>query len=384
VTKAEQYCLNSTGVKSKIVLIAVALMLLLGWLTWNKPHHEVPAQPASGAVTNEALAQTFSPVPGIASARAVILSSQPPPATNLLARIINGDAPQLTMEQLHAYLEANHRDAESLLIAFQATHNRELLDEATAKYPEDPRVAYTAWFRAESSANDPDALNAKRQALDTFKQTAPDNSLANYLSAANYFKTDHPELAVEEVQAGAGKAKFDDYVQDAIQGMQEAYEKAGYSEVEAKLAATTGALLPHLVELKQTGLSLLELANKYTQSGDTGSAQSAIQMCLDLGERLNDPNAMTLIQELVGVAIQRKAYDAMAATITDPATSQAIQARIEALAKYRDDIKTTVSSLNLEDWMQTASSEDVSSYLDRERIFGERRAMQWLANRKQR
>jgi hypothetical protein len=183
------------------------------------------------------------------------------------------------------------------------------------------------------------------------------------------------------MQAGASKTKFDDYTQEAILGMQEAYQTAGYSEVEAKLAATTGALLPHLAELKQDGLSLLEAASKWSQSGDTISAQSAMQMSLDLGQRLSDPNSMTLIQQLVGLAIQRKAYDAMAAATTDPAAGQEIQDRIKELQQYRDGIKNQVSSLNIETWLQTASPEDISGYIDRERLLGEQRAMQWLANR---
>jgi hypothetical protein len=304
-----------------------------------------------------------------------------PQTTNLIARIIHEGLPDLTVEQLEPYLHANHRDAASLLTAYRATHKRELLDEAIANFPNDPRVAYTAWYRTEPGPDDPDGLKARRQALDKFEQVAPDNSLANYLSAANYFKTGHPDQAMQEMQAGASKTKFDDYTQEAILGMQEAYQTAGYSEVEAKLAATTGALLPHLAELKQDGLSLLEAASKWSQSGDTISAQSAMQMSLDLGQRLSDPNSMTLIQQLVGLAIQRKAYDAMAAATTDPAAGQEIQDRIKELQQYRDGIKNQVSSLNIETWLQTASPEDISGYIDRERLLGEQRAMQWLANR---
>ena len=84
-------------------------------------------------------------------------------------------------------------------------------------------------------------IKARRQALDILKQAAPDNALANYLSAGNYFKSGQPEQAIEELQAGAAKLNFNDYTQDSIQSMTEAYMAAGYSEAEAKLAATTGA-----------------------------------------------------------------------------------------------------------------------------------------------
>ena len=109
----------------------------------------------------------------------------------------------------------------------------------------------------------------------------------------------------------------DDSIEDAIQSMTEAYLAAGYPEAESKLAAMSGALLPHLSELKQAGVSLVELANSYRQAGDAASAQAALQMGLDLGQRLDDPNSMTLIQTLVGIAVQRKTLDAMAATASD-------------------------------------------------------------------
>jgi hypothetical protein len=376
---------KSPGMKSKyIVISALALFGVLGWglLVKQPPPAAVAPVPASNSDGVEPALPAPHNTPA-ASTPAFSPAEPPPPATNPLARYIKGDVPSLTLEQLQTFLQANHRSAESLLTAYQATHNRELLDEAIAKYPNDPRVAFNAWFHPEPSADDPEGLKARRQALDNFKQVAPDNALANYLSAANYFKTGQPGLAVQDMQAGATKGRYDDYVQDAIQSMQEAYQTAGYPEVEAKLAATTGALLPHLAELKAAGMGLLDLAGSYKQSGDSASAQSAVQMCLDLGQRLDDGDSLTLIQLLVGLAIQRKAYDAMAASALDPAAAQAIQASIDSLTKRREDIKNSVSSLNLESWLQTAPAEDVKSYLDRERLFGEQRALQWLANRQQ-
>jgi hypothetical protein len=302
--------------------------------------------------------------------------------TNLIACILKGDLPTLTLDQLKTYLESNHRDAESLLAAYQATHKRALLDEAIAKYPNDPRVAYTAWFRSQPGAGDPGALQARRQALDLLKQAAPDNALANYLSAANYFKSGQPEQAVQELQAGASKPKYNDYTQDAIQSMEEAYRAAGYSGVESKAAATSGALLPHLAEIKQAGLSLVELANSYQQAGDPTSAQAALQMCLDLGQRLDDPNSLTLIQPLVGIAIQRAGLAAIAAAAPDADTAQAVQERLDGLNQQRAGIRALVAGQPIETWLPNAPPEDVNTYFDRMRLFGEQRALQWLAARR--
>ena len=104
-------------------------------------------------------------------------------------------------------------------------------------------------------------------------------------------------------------------------------------------------------------------------------------MGLDLGQRLDDPNSMTLIQTLVGIAIQRKTLDAMAAVALDAASGQAIQDRVNALLQQREAIKAAVVAASPETWLQTASAQDVSAYVDRHRLFGEQNAMQWLANR---
>jgi tetratricopeptide (TPR) repeat protein len=313
---------------------------------------------------------------------APIVQEQKPLPTNFMALLIKGEIPAPTLDQLKNYLEVNHRNAESLLAGYRATHEKGLLDEALTNFPNDPRVAYTAWFRTPVEPGDSSGLQARRQALDRLKQAAPDNSLANYLSAANYFKSGQPEQAVQEMLAGASKPKFDDYVQYDIQRMEEAYLAAGYPEFAAKAAAGAGALLPHLAELKQAGLSLVELANSYQQAGDTASAQAAFQMSMDLGQRLDDPNSLTLIQALVGMAIQRKGLEAMAAAAPDSDTAQALQGQLKALDQQRAGIKEMTSSLQIETWLQTAPPEDVSAYFDRVRIFGEQQAMQWLASRR--
>ena len=371
---------NLAVMKPRIVIVAALAVLLVGWMLFRpSAQRRRELSPADTAI----VVAPDEPTPHVTTVTAATPTAQVKGAqtTNLMALLLKGELPTLTPDQLKTYLEANHRDAESLLAAYQATHDRALLDEAIAKYPNDPRVAYAAWFRS-PSAGDPGALQARRQALDVLKQAAPDNALANYLSAANYFKAGQPELALQELQAGAAKPRYNDYTQDAIQSMEEAYRAAGYSDVESKAAATSGALLPHLAELKQAGLSLIELANSYQQAGDPASAQAALQMCLDLGQRLDDPNSLTLIQPLVGNAIQRAGLTAMAAAAPDADTAQAIQERLNALNQQRAGIRSLVADQPIETWLPNAPSEEANAYFDRMRLFGEQRALQWLATRR--
>ena len=54
------------------------------------------------------------------------------------------------------------------------------------KYPNDPQVAFEALFAKDLSPEQ------RRQWLSAFEQSAPDNPLANYLSARDYLKAGHP------------------------------------------------------------------------------------------------------------------------------------------------------------------------------------------------
>jgi hypothetical protein len=366
--------------KSKIVISALAVSFL-GWLAFRYFPHTVSTEPAPLPEVVEAVAPTGPthghPVPTDTALSFVAQRER----TNLFAQLANGESLPVTLEQLAHYLQANHRNAESLLAAYQATHEKSLLEEAMTNYPNDPRVAYSAWFRSSADRDDAEALKVRREKLDLLKEAAPDNALVNYLSAGNYFASGQRDLALQELQAGAAKPNFNDYTQDSIQSMTEAYMAAGYSEAEAKLSATTGTLLPHLAELKQDGLQLVELAKSYQQAGDIASARAMLQMCQDLGSRLDDANSMTLIQPLVGIALQRMGLEAAASMATDTGTSQALQNQINALARQREDIKSLVSAFPIEQWLQTAAPEEIIAYCDRQRVFGEQKTLQWLADR---
>ena len=101
-----------------------------------------------------------------------------------------------------------------------------------------------------------------------------------------------------------------------------------------------------------------------------------------LGQRLDDPNSLTLIQPLVGNAIQRAGLAAMAAAAPDADTAQAIQDRLNALNQERAGIRALVADQPIETWLPDAPPEEANAYFDRRRLFGEQRALQWLATRR--
>ncbi len=100
-------------------------------------------------------------------------------STNAFARFPWGvDRPKLTAEQVEAYLRENHRDAASLLAAARASGDKTYLREAMEKYPNDPRVAFDAYFLAGPRDSDKLASAESRNWLDAFKQSDPDPASA--------------------------------------------------------------------------------------------------------------------------------------------------------------------------------------------------------------
>ena len=295
-------------------------------------------------------------------------------ATNLLDRLIKGDGVQLTPEQIGAFLAANHRSSESLLAASRASDDPAYLKEAKERFPDDPRVQYAAIFKSDSPEE-------RRQWLDRLKQTAPDNALPDYLLALDDLKGGRSQQGVQELADAVGKAGLQDYSLDFIQIAEEAYRSAGYSEVESKLIATSGLLLPQLAQFKQLSGQIVDLANSYRQAGDTASEQAVLQMALHLGQQLDvgANGGKFLINNLVGIAIQLNALKVM-----DPASpygdsGQTVQDYMDQITQHKAAIRQFAQQN--EKLLPNMPPEDLISFLDREKLYGEPAALQWYLNK---
>jgi RNA polymerase sigma factor (sigma-70 family) len=294
--------------------------------------------------------------------------------TNLVAllhQLQQGDHfPKLTTAQIESYLKQNGRSASSLLAAFRVTGEKTFLQEAMQKYPYDPGVNFSALFNEASSPEE------RRQQLDAFKQSAPQNALANYLSALEYFKSGQTDQAVQELNAASGKQRFQDYSADFVQNDEEAWRNAGYSVAEAKTAASMLLLLPHLGEMKQLTQDTVALANSYRQAGDEASAQAALKVAVNFGERLDGSPGQALVNQLTGDAIQTIALRAMDPTSPYGQDGQTVQNRLDQLAQQRTEIAQLTRQFDTVG--PQVSEQDWISYMDRWRSFGEEAALRWL------
>ena len=289
--------------------------------------------------------------------------------TNLYARF-KDKQPKLTAEQVEPYLQANRRNAASLLAAYRTTGDAALLAEAMGQYPNDPQVAFEAVFKKDASPEE------RHQWLEALKKSDAGNSLPNYLLALDYFKSGQTDQAVQELVAASGKHQFQDYTLDRMQDDEEAYLAAGYSVAEAR---TIPVSLPQLRQVKDLGLSLVDLAKSYRQSGDEASAQAALQMAANLGQRYKDTPGETEVSWLTGMAVERIALSAMDPSGPYGGDGQTVQDRLNQLNQKKAELKELKAQL--EPLLPNLSDQDWISYTDRWRVFGEESAIRWVVNK---
>ena len=295
-------------------------------------------------------------------------------ATNFIAWLVKGgEVPKLTAAQLKRYLDENRRSPASLLAAYRTSGDAALLREAMGQYPADPKVAFEALMSKELPSDE------RRQWLETLKKAAPENPMANYLSALDFFKAGQTDQAVQELSAAAGRRGLSDYTVERIQADEEAYRAAGYSDVEAKMAATWGVALPQLAPLKNLTQNIVDLAAAYRREGDPASADAALQIAIGLGQQMDASTGtcVPLVTRLVGIAVQRMALGAM-----DPSTGYGdgtVQQQLDQLVQRRTSIHDLVQQVN--PLMQQMTAEDWQNYNQRTLVFGEENAMGWLVNK---
>jgi len=361
-------------------LLLLSAVGLLGGLVWLKamrpsPRGDVLESPAP-AKTVEVDAEKL---PGSGSTPVAFRPQarvNPDSPATLITRLLNGeDIPRPGSAELEGFLDANGRRAGSLLGAFRATGDRNFLREAMEKAPSDPRVAFAAYWFGTTAKYDEPASPERRQWLENLKQSDPNDSLGNFLSARDYFNAGQPDKALAELSAASGKTAYRDYSREFIQDAEEAYRAAGLSEAEAKVIACSELPLPHLAQLKKLAQGVVNLAGTYRQAGDEASAQAVLQLGLNVSQRLRSGGDQSLIQDLVGIATERIVLDGLDPAAAFGADGQTVKGRLDQMLQEREQIKA--SAKQIETMLPTMSEQDLVTFFDRTKTLGESAAMRW-------
>lgn len=314
----------------------------------------------------------------------------------------NKPPPRLPREVVEAYLQTRQRDMTSLLAAFHALGDTDLLAEAAARFPNDPRVQWTVLSH--------DLFpEERRKWLDLFKTSAPDNALANYLSAQNlmqnnydeasgkwlfgtdklplqeFLKTSAAQTAINELAAATGKSLFKNFMIEARLDEEELNLAAGRSPIQARLGAYGWGAdqMSELARFKSTAICLQELTKSYLAAGDTASAQDLTRMGLALADRLRTgESGKLLIDQLVGMASEALLINAWDGnTSCEFLGGKTPKERQAELKTERAGLRAL--SAAVEGQESALNESDMLSYLDRQRIYGELEAWRWLQQRTQ-
>jgi len=219
----------------------------------------------------------------------------------------------------------------------------------------------------------------QRQWLEAFEKSAPNNSLANYLSAINEFNAGQIDEGVKELSAAAGKP-LDDYTVSRSENDVEAYLAAGYPPAEAEQFGTSQLLLPQLAQLKNLTRQISDLAGAYRQTGDLASSQAVLLMADNLGQQYANPSpGEPTITQLVGIAIENIALKGMDPNLPYGDNGQTVQDRLNQLLQQKTDVQQLVQQA--ENLLPRLTPQDLILYKNRWLMFGEQNAEQWLLSK---
>lgn len=287
---------------------------------------------------------------------------------------------ELTREQIDAYLTKKNRGAVSLIAAYSLTHDTNFLYEAARNYSDNSHVQL-AVLAANLFPGD------RWRWLEAFKQSAPDNSLANYLAACEYFKAGQPEQAVGELTEASGKSSLNMYWLDNEQAVIEVYVNAGFTPAVANLLGFANSIPQSalLSASRQLSRDIIALANQDRQDGDIATADNLITSGLTLGNRLaTGDTGKLLINELVGNAIQVSLLSNLnpSTAVEFDGTTQTVAERLADLQARKSNINDLIKSTPLDALTPLRSSnDDVLTYFGLVRTDGELAAMQWLRDK---
>ena len=357
--------ITMTATTKALLVTAASATLITGWLGWRHADRLPPMVPKTTHLPTHLEAPKV-PAPKMTGPRLGSIASPTPPTKpeGLLARFFENPDKLLKLrpEQLQGYLADNKRNAESLLAALRLTGDIAFLREAARSFPKDAAVQLELAFRS-------GVAGERRRALDSMKQADPDNALTDYISALEHLRVGDYASAFSDLSEASAKGTLDDYALPAMQSAEEAYLAAGFTPVEAKAAAMMGLQRRQIEPLRELSKQLAALQKGYSDAGDTTSAEAVRQMGLALG-RQTQFGAAFFIDELVGMSIEKQ--------FLDPNSDDTRQKEIKQRTDY---IRSLTGSRQWNQLMTSGSANELTLFLDRQKIYGEEAAIRWLLQR---
>jgi hypothetical protein len=276
---------------------------------------------------------------------------------------------ELSREQIEAYLRQNRRSAESLMAAYRMSRDQSYLREAATNFPGVPAIQFAV-------IADKAFPGEQRQWIDAFKASSPDNALAWYFSALDYFNSKQPDQAALELAEASRRQSFNTYAAQSSQAVEEMCESAGWPPLAAKACAPSSESLSYLTSIKSLASQMNQAQQQDVARGDATSANSMSSMGMVLG---NDLLAGGPIEQLVGIAVEKNVLGQL-----DPATSYDFLngSTDESLAELARRKLAIRDGLNAKEAaLPTLNETDLNAFFERKKLYGEMNAVLWLQSK---
>jgi len=285
------------------------------------------------------------------------------------------EAPRhIPAEVIESYLERNGRSAASLVAAVVvADEDEAYVREAAQRFPNDPLVQFTVLYKNLFPEQ-------RREWLDRFMKSAPENALPAYLSAQEHLKAGEIAAGVSDLVEASQRQAYSDYSLETMLEVEQLGMHSGSSVLEAKLDAMVTVPMPQLSPFRQLSRQMLTLRDQYLTTGDAASARAMEQMVLGLSDRLTvGEGSRFLISQLVGVALERQLLERLPSEVFSDVLGMTPAQRAEELSAWRTAVKSGVPDMEV--LLGRASETEAISYFDRLKSVGELGAMHWWQTR---
>jgi hypothetical protein len=284
--------------------------------------------------------------------------------------------PKIPRDKAEAWLAKHSRNAASLLAVFRALDDTNYLNEAATNFPTDPQVQLAVLSRNVYPED-------RRKWLESFKASSPSNSLANYLSAADYFKDGKSDEAVRELLAASGKEQFQNYAMETLLNSEELFVESGKSPLETASYAMSGMAeenMPQLASFKVVAQNVGEARKQKISAGDVESAGNLAQLGLDFTGKINSGDSGKFaINLLVGASSEKIILSQLDQnTAYDFLGGQTPAQVSETLKQQKDELRKLMKDVSPAQLQMLKSDSETASYVQRLKIYGEIEAMKWL------
>jgi hypothetical protein len=289
-----------------------------------------------------------------------------------LQRLLSGDPVRgkISREVIDSFLDERGRSALSLLVAWQESGNDELLREAAERHPDDPQVQI-AMLSTELSAEE------RMQWIERFKKSAPDNALADYYAAVEFFQRQDATSAIAALRAGTGKSQYEDYMIDQMRERESLFRAAGLPGAEARVQAMFGTTMPFLRALSKVRQELPPEITARLSAGDVQGAIDLGSMGMTMaGQMKTGSSSHVILNELVSMAIERSMIESLGPAAADQLLAASSADRLAEIARRRDEIRELTRTIDPA--TQNISPAQLTQYLQIMLDSGELQALQWL------